>query len=73
MKPLSSKFDRFILREGKPKFYYEKDVKEAVKMLKEEYPCCMKKRKCQKRYATNLICQNCRIRWKIDKIMGEFE
>ncbi len=48
-------------------FYLE--VKQAIKELKEKYPCCMKKRKCQKHY--KLICTHCMLNFEIDKIFGK--
>lgn len=48
-------------------------VKEAVEKLNELFPCAMLKRKCKKDYADTHICFNCKKRWKIDKIFGEFK
>ena len=52
-----------------------KDVREAVKELKDKYPCCMKKRKCIKddlsNFDRNFPCTNCRFRFKIEQIFGE--
>jgi len=46
-------------------------VKIFIKRLKEEYPCVMKKRKCQKHWKNMLVCSNCKMRWKINKLCGE--